>query len=259
MTVFISWSGPLAQAVAEQLDSWLPSVIQSVKTWISSNDIEKGSIWSAELNDALSTSVGIVCVTQENKEAPWLLFEAGALSKGLTKARVCPLLIDLEKRELQPPLSHFSLTVPDAADMLKLLKTINAADQELALPEARLEKAFAIFWPEFDKKLKEIKQTCKPSGQAAPKRPIDDMVSEILDNTRALYRNLEAQQFTSPGISGYSGGSPAVNPWKSALTDPFDLEAKRPSPGILKKAIEIYLGSIEPKKEGGKSSPPKSS
>src|ERR1700687_1036205 len=126
MTVFISWSGPLAEAVAQHLDSWLPSVIQSVKTWISSNDIEKGSIWSAELNDALSTSVGIICVTRENKEAPWLLFEAGALSKGQTKARVCPLLIDIQKRDLEPPLSHFNLTIPEHDDMLKLVKAINA-------------------------------------------------------------------------------------------------------------------------------------
>jgi hypothetical protein len=145
MTVFISWSGSLAHAVALHLDSWLPSVIQSVKTWVSSNDIEKGSVWSSELNDALSTSVGIVCVTQENKEAPWLLFEAGALSKGLTKARVCPLLIDMKTQDVQPPLSQFNLTQPQKEDMLKLAKTINAADPDNALPESRLEKAFGTF------------------------------------------------------------------------------------------------------------------
>ncbi len=90
MTVFISWSGALAKAVAQLLDSWLPDVIQGVKTWLSTEDIDKGSIWSGKINEALSTTVGILCVTQENRNAPWLLFEAGGLSKGLTKARVCP-------------------------------------------------------------------------------------------------------------------------------------------------------------------------
>src|SRR5438105_9228565 len=107
MRVFISWSGEAAHAVAELLDRWLPNVIQSVEPWLSSEDIDKGSIWSSDINEALSTSIGVLCVTKENKDAPWLLFEAGGLSKGLTKARVCPLLIDLASKELQPPLSQF--------------------------------------------------------------------------------------------------------------------------------------------------------
>jgi len=113
MNVFISWSGPLSRAFAELLVAWFPDVIQRVKPWLSSQDIDKGSLWPAEINEALSTTIGILCVTQENKDAPWLLFEAGALSKGLTKARVCPLLIDLQPKDIQPPLSLFNLTLPD--------------------------------------------------------------------------------------------------------------------------------------------------
>jgi hypothetical protein len=140
MTVFISWSGSLSKAVADLLDSWLSDVIQGVKTWLSSEDIEKGSIWSEELNEALTTTVGIICVTQENKDARWLLFEAGALSKGLSKARVCPLLIDLQSKDLQPPLSRFNLTLPERDEMWKLIKTINVADPGNALDEKRLEE-----------------------------------------------------------------------------------------------------------------------
>src|SRR5438045_597701 len=130
MTVFISWSGPFSKAVAELLNAWLPDVIQGVKTWLSTEDIEKGTIWSGEINEALATTVGVLCVTQENKNAPWLLFEAGGLSKGLTKSRVCPLLIDLQPQDLQPPLSLFNLTLPEREDIWKLVKTINAADKK---------------------------------------------------------------------------------------------------------------------------------
>src|SRR5262245_14030237 len=121
MNVFISWSGPLSKAFGELLGTWLPDVIQRVKPWLSSQDIDKVSLWPTEINEALSTTVGISCVTQENKDAPWLLFEAGALQKGLTKARVCPLLIDLEKKDLEPPLSLFNLTSLDKQDIWQLM------------------------------------------------------------------------------------------------------------------------------------------
>jgi hypothetical protein len=125
MTVFISCSGPLSTKVAELLAAWLPDVIQGVETWLYSEDIEKGSRWPEEVNKALATTVGILCVTRENKNAPWLLFEAGALSKGLEEARVCPFLIDLEPQEIKPPLSHLTLTLPNKKDVWKLITTIN--------------------------------------------------------------------------------------------------------------------------------------
>ena len=105
MHVFISQSGPLSKAFAELLATWLPDVIQRVKPWVSSQDIDKGSLWPNEINEALSTTVGISCVTQENKDAPWLLFEAGALQKGLTKARVCPLERAESKEQVFPTLA----------------------------------------------------------------------------------------------------------------------------------------------------------
>src|SRR5438034_8376303 len=125
MTVFISWSGPLSKTVAGLLNDSLPEIIQGLRTWFSPEDINKGTLWPAELNKGLSTTVGILCLTQENKNSPWLLFEAGALSKGLTKARVCPILIDLQPKDLEPPLSHFNLTVPTKEDIWKLIMTIN--------------------------------------------------------------------------------------------------------------------------------------
>src|SRR5256885_2321866 len=166
MTVFISWSGALSEAVAELLNSWLPDVIQRVKPWLSSENIDKGSIWSGELNEALSTTVGILCVTQANKNAPWLLFEAGALSKGLTKSRVCPMLIDLQREDVQLPLSIFNLTLPDKTDMLKLLKTINSADPENALSVERLEKALEQRWPDFEAKFQAILTKHKTTTKA---------------------------------------------------------------------------------------------
>lgn len=218
MNVFISWSGPLSRAFAELLVAWFPDVIQRVKPWLSSQDIDKGSLWPAEINEALSTTIGILCVTQENKDAPWLLFEAGALSKGLTKARVCPLLIDLEPKDIQPPLSLFNLTLPENADMWQLVKSINSADPDNALVEERLKKAFDHRWPDFERESKSIREKHKTMTKA-PERSEKAMIVEVLEITRAIQRAVERAEsleqiafsplsgVTPPGLSGYSGYS----------------------------------------------------
>ena len=82
--VFISWSGPLSQKLGEALRNWLPSALQFVKPYFSPEDIEKGAKWGSEIAKELETSnIGVICLTRDNTEKPWILFEAGALSKSL--------------------------------------------------------------------------------------------------------------------------------------------------------------------------------
>src|SRR3569833_883872 len=106
MKIFTSWSGELSHKVAAHLKTWLEDVLQGSNVWVSSENIEKGSVWFSEVSDTLKdTSFGLLCVTRQNINAPWLLFEAGALSKGLSTNRVSPLLVDLTPSDLKPPLS----------------------------------------------------------------------------------------------------------------------------------------------------------
>jgi len=190
MKVFISWSGELSRLVAGILSSWIQNTIQGIDVWISTDDIDKGSLWFGDISTELAeTSVGIICLTQENLNAPWILFEAGALAKGLSKSRVCPLLINLSPSDLIPPLSQFNVTLPDKADMLKLIKTINTQRKENVLSEDLLEKAFEKWWDEFDTGFQHIIANYKPKKETH-QRPMDDMVEEILEITRAIQRNL---------------------------------------------------------------------
>lgn len=107
--IFISWSGQRSRAVAELLKNWIKMVVQGTDPWISTQDLESGSLWLSEINQQLGASAtGIVCITQENKTAPWIHFEAGALAKGLTKARVCTFLIDLKPEDIAKPSSCIS-------------------------------------------------------------------------------------------------------------------------------------------------------
>ena len=92
MKVFMSWSGSLSRRAAEILRDWLPNVLQAIEPWMSTDDIEKGTRWSLDVATELSKAkVGILCVTSDNLDSPWLYFEAGALSRAMDKTFVCPI------------------------------------------------------------------------------------------------------------------------------------------------------------------------
>ena len=87
MRVFISWSGDTSKRLAEALRDWLPGVLQAVKPYFTPNDIEKGTRWSGEIAGELEkASFGLFCLTRDNINSPWMMFEAGALSKHVDKA-----------------------------------------------------------------------------------------------------------------------------------------------------------------------------
>src|SRR5260370_42334613 len=81
MKVFLSWSGDRSEGVAHELARCLKMVLR-VKPFLSSKDIRSGSQWYEIIAKELGqTKFGIVCLTPENLEAPWILFEGGALAK----------------------------------------------------------------------------------------------------------------------------------------------------------------------------------
>jgi hypothetical protein len=53
MDVLISWSGKRSKAAAEALRDWLPQVINAIKPWLSSADIDKGTQWRRKLASSL--------------------------------------------------------------------------------------------------------------------------------------------------------------------------------------------------------------
>lgn len=127
MEVLISWSGERSKQVAELIRDWLKGVLQNAKPWMSSEDIDRGAVWFDKLNGKLSTAkFGILCLCQANKDSSWILFEAGALAKGLSTARVCPFLIDLESSEVTGPLAQFNHARPEKAEFFKLNYWYNA-------------------------------------------------------------------------------------------------------------------------------------
>ncbi|OYY94826.1 MAG: toll-Interleukin receptor [Hydrogenophilales bacterium 28-61-23] len=186
MKVFLSWSGQRSKEVANLLSDWLCCVIQASRPWISTRDLDRGSLWFGEINDQLKdTTVGIICLTQENKTRPWILFEAGALAKGLSTSRVCTLLVDLEPKDIEDPLAQFNHTFPTRESVLGLVKTLNGTLVSNSLDNRILEQVFATYWPQFESSFAEIIATTEAQPPSKP-RPKEDVLGEILENTRML-------------------------------------------------------------------------
>jgi len=213
MKIFISWSGQRSHAVAELLNDWIKCVLQASNPWISSSGIAPGSLWFTEIiNELRDTSVGIICITQENKDRPWLLFEAGAIAKGLATSRVCTLLIDLKSSDLKDPLAQFNHTQTDRDSMWKLVRMLNNALDIGKLEERTLAQVFDTYWPQFEEKFAKALEDNQPTEKIKP-RSNDSMLEEILQSTRSL--NARVSQ-----IESGSSGSPI------AAARPLAIESK---------------------------------
>ncbi len=126
------------------LRDWLPEVIQSIEPWMSSEDIDKGQRWAAEVGAKLGElGEGVLCTTGENMSEPWLNFEAGALAKSLDDSRVRPLLLEVQPSDIIDPPAQFQATVAnDHDDMLKFISSLNESSAT-PLDPVRLQRAFA--------------------------------------------------------------------------------------------------------------------
>ncbi|MGI4734612.1 MAG: hypothetical protein ACRYG7_05645 [Janthinobacterium lividum] len=187
MKVFISWSGERSRQVAELLHTWIECVIQAVEPWVSSSDIDRGALWFTQIIDELSTTThGIICLTRENKEKPWILFEAGALAKGLASSRIYTLLVDLNPEDIRDPLAQFNHTRPTEVEMFKLVSSINRGLEGKGLKEGILANAFKTYWPQFQESFDKIINETEEATAPKVERPQEDILSEILNSVRGI-------------------------------------------------------------------------
>ncbi|QXV66268.1 toll/interleukin-1 receptor domain-containing protein [Mucilaginibacter sp. 21P] len=191
MKVFLSWSQQRSKLVAHYLKEWLPYIMQSIKPWFSPEDIHRGEQWFNAINKGISESTtGIICLTKENKDKPWILFESGALFKGIDKSRLFTLLIDIEPSELiGNPLYHFNHTRLIKEDLLKLIKDLNQLSDE-PRDAGILTKMFETFWPDFEERLKEIFASTKQANEdVADSNP--DPQALMLENILQAVTNVD--------------------------------------------------------------------
>ncbi|MBQ7781782.1 MAG: toll/interleukin-1 receptor domain-containing protein [Lachnospiraceae bacterium] len=146
MKVFVSWSGDFSRKIAETLKKWIPCIVQSVDVFFSPEDIEKGNNWEKILSSELAEcKFGIICLTSENTNAPWLNFEAGAIAKTLD-SKVAALMINIKPSDIRGPLSLYQATKLEKDDFYQLIESINKTLDE-PREDKVLKNAFDAMWP----------------------------------------------------------------------------------------------------------------
>lgn len=194
MKVFISWSGELSRELAEAFRNWLPSVLQVVRPYFTPSDIEKGARWSSHIAQELAESrIGVFCLTRENLSSAWIMFEAGAISKVVGDAHVCPILFGLEASDLTGPLSQFQVTQFNKTDMHKLISAINEESGEQKLLDQTRDSVFEMWWPKLENQVAEIlkKYSSKEHEEIRSDREI---LEEILSLARLAAKEAKADQ-----------------------------------------------------------------
>lgn len=157
MKVFISWSGENSHKIATALHDWLPYIIQAIRPFMSSGDIFKGERWSDVLAKELEdTQFGIICLTPSNIDAPWLNFEAGALSKCIDRSSLSPFLFQVRPNEVEGPLAMFQSTIFAKEDVFNLLTSINQRlESTRRLDLTLLRQTFETWWPRLELALRQ--------------------------------------------------------------------------------------------------------
>lgn len=163
MKVFISWSGELSYKIAMILRDWIPTVMHTIDTWVSTEDIAKGSRWGLELGKVLEESYyGVICIVPGNVDEPWLNFEAGVISKSLNAARVCPFVFGLTPKQITGPLGQFQCTEYSKEDIRRLVYSLNQSNPAGSIPIDRLDRTFELCWPALKSSLDPLRSADLP-------------------------------------------------------------------------------------------------
>ncbi|MBN9658637.1 MAG: hypothetical protein J0H49_10700 [Acidobacteria bacterium] len=188
--VFLSWSGERSGAAAKAMWGWLPCMVQAAVPWLSSRDIGLGTQYISQIQSALKQiRIGIFFVTSDNAVSPWMLYEAGAISKNVEDdSRVFTYLLDSKQPiTVEGPLGHFQSTTSDKEGTWRLLEAVNAAIE--GGPEGEtLRRAFEMGWETLKNELDSIPKT----GGTVKKPTTDQMLETLLETTRVIQGQLTA-------------------------------------------------------------------
>jgi hypothetical protein len=186
LKVFISWSGN-SKATAHAIFKALPTLFDSADPWISVEN-RSGSMWLPEIDKRLSsTDFGIVCVSKANQHAPWINFEAGALSRRVdAKRELMPvLLIDFDDYgDVEGPITGFQMKMATPEGFFEIMNDLNQCELGPKIGEAVLRARVEAAWPEIEKEVNEVRSSA--ASTSAEKRADTDKLDEVLEVVRGL-------------------------------------------------------------------------
>jgi hypothetical protein len=259
MKVFLSWSGDLSHEVAEAFHKYLPLMFREMDPFLSSHDIGSGDRWSKELAASLDqTNFGLIFLTRDNLTTPWLLFEAGALTRHAEGRACCMLLDGLPLSEVRGPLAQFqnkqfSKTNVRVVvrDLTRLLPRSPESDQ--------FDLIFEKWWPDIETAYNRAlaARSRAPSTNRAP-RAADDILQEVLVLTREIAARVTitsttfddplAAPVTDATIERYTkwkfADKPVSEQWQRRLLVDLDF-AKYPTIRHIHDTVEAAWPALE--------------
>ena len=140
--IFISWSGKNSKEIAKGIKSVFENKIftDELTCFVSDIDISSGADWWNKIKEELNSSkLGIICITKENINAPWIYFEAGAMITH--NIPVIPLLINCNTKTIAdtPLKGNQCVDFHDQQKFIKMILDINKRLNLLQLKDAQLE------------------------------------------------------------------------------------------------------------------------
>lgn len=149
--VFLSWSGEQSRKVAKEFSDLFEAVFTpTIKCFMSNKDISPGMRSISKLFEMLEKcNYGVCFINYENARAPWIQFEAGALSKIVDESQVMVLILDDNIDCLYgTPLNEFQHKLFSEDDIRsifeEIIKKFNLSDEK----ESFIRR-FNINWKEF--------------------------------------------------------------------------------------------------------------
>jgi hypothetical protein len=142
-TVFLSWSGSESKHHARAWRTWINDVFKGARVFMSDSDIKAGDDWREKLSSEVRRAkVGIVFLTTKNKNAPWILFEAGALAIA-KRRRLIVCIVSGSSRTVPDPLKSRNAVSGNKSGAKKIFRVLEA---EIGKPKAK----FSVVWPRLE-------------------------------------------------------------------------------------------------------------
>jgi hypothetical protein len=236
MRVFLSWSGPRSKRLAFYLHEWIRAVVQRAEPWMSDRDIQPGQRWSDEISSQLrDTHFGVICLTPENMNASWLLFEAGALAKAVESARVVPVLLGVAMSDLTYPLAQFHALSCDESGLRSLAASINNALGTDRLPAPTLDSLFSALWPSLSAQIASIPGSAEDDDSSRTDR---QLLEELVEGLHLVQRSLPSDR------DGFHSTGDGEGDWEDYYLKGVNLANQRGDPVINTAALRAYSNAI---------------
>lgn len=147
-----------------------------------------------EISKALEDSnLCIAILTKENLSSPWLHYELGAISKKIEESRIFPILFDVEKVDVAPPLNNFQLENFGVDRFWKIVSEINNSLGHDRLTENQLSHAFEREWPNLESNIRELLANYDyDDGTESAGRTQEEILEELLSIARLSNRSFLA-------------------------------------------------------------------